>query len=331
MKDIKKLKIYLEQRILSSDNVVIVPHKNPDFDAIASSLGLSLIARKFKKPSYIIVDDPIHKIESGVQTIIEQTREKGFNIVDRERYLQLPKDDELLILTDVNKKNLIYLNDDIISRQKDIIIIDHHSEDLNTVPANYKFIDLTASSACEILTKLLCAFKIKYDEDIANYLLAGIYLDTNKMMKNITSDTMKMVTKLLENKASNDKVADFFSEDFISDRKVQDLVSNAEFFNYAVATVIGEEDREYTREELAKAADYLLKFKIDAAFAIGKIEDDIVSISARSKGKIDVGEIMQGLNGGGNQCSAATKIENCTPKEAGKQLTKVIRPTFYKK
>ena len=47
MQNIKNLKVYLESKILASNNVVIVPHMGIDFDAIASAIGLSQIAIKY--------------------------------------------------------------------------------------------------------------------------------------------------------------------------------------------------------------------------------------------------------------------------------------------
>ena len=53
MEAIKKLRVNMEQKILEANNVVIVPHTGIDFDAIGSAIGLSLIARRMKKPSSI--------------------------------------------------------------------------------------------------------------------------------------------------------------------------------------------------------------------------------------------------------------------------------------
>ena len=177
--------------------------------------------------------------------------------------------------------------------------------------------------------KLLCQFKVKPNSEIANYLLAGIYLDTNKLTKNVSSETMKTIAKLLESGASMNRVTDLFAEDFISDRRVQELVSKAKISTFSIAIVTAEDNIEYTREELAKVADYLLKYKVDAAFAIGNIGDDIVSISARSKERVNVGAVMQNLEGGGNQYSAATKLSNSTIKEAAERLMKIIQPPCY--
>ena len=329
MEDLKQFKLSMKQKILEAGNVVIVPHKGPDFDAIGSALGLTMIVKKFKKPFYIIIDDPIYKIDHGVQVIMDEVK-KDCLIINREKYLKSKDDDDLFILTDVNKPSLISINDELQNEDK-TIIIDHHDEDHTTIKSSLKYINSNISSASEIVTKLLALYEIKIYPDIANYLLAGIYLDTNKFTKNVTSDTMKTIAKLLDFGADVNKVTEYFEEDFMSDRRVQELVSRAEITNYSIATVLAEEEIEYTREELAKVADYLLKYKVDAAFAIGNIGDNTVSISARSKEKINVGEIMQQLEGGGNPYSGATKLTNSTVEEAGKRLSKIITPTYYKK
>lgn len=326
MCNLKGLKVVLEQKILECSNVVIVPHNGVDFDAIGSAIGLSLIAKKFKKTPYIVVNDPIYKIDHGVQLIMEEAK-KEVAIVSKDKYLQNKENDDLFILTDVNKSHLICMNDKLnLSRT---VIIDHHEEDKSTVQAAEKYIQTGASSASEIITKLLCMFKIKPNPDVANYLLSGIYLDTNKLTKNASSDTMKTIAKLLESGANMNLVTDLFAEDFISDRRVQELVSKAKMTTFSVSIVCAEECIEYTKEELAKVADYLLKYKVDAAFAIGNIGDGVVSISARSKDKVNVGAVMQNLEGGGNQYSAATKLTNCTIHEAAERLMKIIQPQCY--
>ncbi len=327
MQDIKNLKINMEQKILESSKVVIVPHNNIDFDAIGSAIGLSLITKKLKKASCIVVNDPIYKIDHGVQLIIEEAK-KEFSIINREKYLEQAVSDELFILTDVNKSYLISLEDKLPNNEN-VIIIDHHATDDNTVDSSIKYIDTSVSSASEIVTKILCMSKIKIQQEIANYLLAGIYLDTNKLSKNASSETMRIVAKLMECGANLNTVTDFFTEDFISDRRVQELVNRAKMINLSIAIVSADEEEEYTREELAKAADYLLKYKVDASFAIGNIDDHIVSISARSKERVDVGQVMQQLEGGGNQYSGATKLKDCTVEEATKRLKKVIKPSCY--
>ncbi len=326
---IKNLKVYLDSldSIGEIENVIIVPHKNVDFDAIASSIGFSLIASKMKKNPYIVVDDQSYSIDRGVQIIMDEAK-KTYPIINRDKYLQMRKSSDLIVLVDVNKKYLISLRDDIDEKDR-VMIIDHHDSDDSTVLAECEYIDTSMSSASEIIMKLLGLYRIKPCSSVANYLLAGIYLDTNRLSKNVTPETMKVVAKLMECGANINRVTDLFTEDFNSDRRVQELVSRAKISNYSIATIVANSDEEFTREELAKAADYLLKYKVDAAFAVGNIGDNTVSISARSKEKVNVGEVMHQLEGGGNPFSGATKLQNTTTEEAGKRLIKVLTPPFY--
>ena len=58
--------------------------------------------------------------------------------------------------------------------------------------------------------------------------------------------------------------------------------------------------------------------------------ENVISISARSKGDINVGEIMSGLKGGGHLCSAATRLEGEDLDETVKSLKKIYKPKFSK-
>ena len=330
MTNIKDLKVNLENKILSTENVIIVPHKFADFDAIGSAIGLSLLPRKLKHQAFIVNGDSPTEMEAGVKVITEEAG-KEYGIVSKEKLIASNPngfDQSLFVLTDVNKDYLIHVKDLITDPEK-TVILDHHEEDQKTVPSNHKYIDTSSSSASETVTKLLSACKIKIPSDVAKYLLAGIYLDTNKLTKNVSSETMKTVAKLLESGASMPDVINLFKEDFYSDRRVQELVGKIKMFNYSLAVLVGNDEDEFSREELAKAADYALKYGCDGVFAVGNVGNGTVSVSARSNAVINVGGIMQEMGGGGNQYSAATKIEGITPTEVGEQLQKILKPKYY--
>jgi phosphoesterase RecJ-like protein len=260
-----------------------------------------------------------------VQSIISTVKDEH-SIISLDQYSKDSHENDLNILCDVNKPKLTYIED---FSKENLVIIDHHDKDNETFESEIEHIDPTASSASEIVTALLSAYKIKIPLDIANILLAGILLDTNRLSKNVSSDTMKIVTKLLESGATMEKAGDFFTEDFNSDRKIQELVSGTKFLNYTIALIMADEDKEYTKEELAKAADYLLRYKVDAAYAIGNIGDGVISISARSKDSVNVGDVMRELEGGGNQYSGATKLKDTSIEEVGEKLRKIILPNHY--
>ena len=327
MIDIDNLKVNFENKVLSSDKVIIVPHKNADFDAIGSSLGLSFATKKLKKEPIVIVDDKTYELDRGVQYIIKEAR-SDYQIKSKCKYLQDRSKNDLFILTDVNKSYLITCND-LIDNPDKVIIIDHHEEDEASVKSNDVFIDPKISSASEIVSKMLLRMKAKIPKNIANYLLAGIYLDTNKLTKNVSSETLLIASKLLENGADTNEVLELFVEDFDSDRRVQELVNKTKMITYKIALVLADEKEEYTTKEIARTADNGLTYGCDASFAVAKIDDDTVAISARSKEKVDCAKIMSEFKGGGNQFSGAARVKDISIEEIGNKLVKLLRPNYY--
>lgn len=323
---INDLKIYISEKMKNAKKVIIIPHINPDFDAIGSAAGITLIAKKFKKESRIIVDDDINAIDDGVRLIIDELNKDNELVINKSKYKDIKNKDDLFILTDVNKKKLISMNS--IINKKNTVVIDHHESGDDTVLSNYEYIDTNVSSASEIVTRLLASYKIKIPKNIANYLLAGIHLDTNRLTKNTSSNTFKVISKLLDSKADMSKVTNFFVEDFYSDRKVQNLVNMLDISNYTVGTIIAK-DCLVEPIELAKAADYSLRYGLDAVFALGKIDEDTISISSRSQGKVNVGAVMREFDGGGHMYSGAAKIKDATIEEVGIKLKKLLKNPYY--
>lgn len=327
MSNVCELKKILEKKISESKQVILTGHVGADFDSIASCIAMSEIVKKFKTDGYILYNEQEIKVEPGVKEMIDSTN-STINYINNEEYKKIRTNKDLLITLDVSNKDILPCRD-YLNYFKDIIVIDHHTENSHPIETNYNYIISDVSSISEVITNLLISYKINFTKNIANYLLAGIYLDTDKYTKNCSSKTMSTVSKLLDRGADIVKVNEFFETDFESDRKVQDLVSKANFITYSIAICVADEDVTYTKEELAKVSDYLLRFKADAAFAAGFIDDDLISISARSKGKVDVSKIMNIMSGGGNIYSAATKINSKELNEEGKKLELLTKPNFY--
>lgn len=322
---IRRLKETLESVTKSSSKVFIVGHDEPDYDAIGSAIGISIFSKELNENTYIVVNDTDIELEPGVKKIIDDNK-IDHNIIGLSRFRELVDNQSSLITTDVNKKNIISVKD-YLDVFNDIVIIDHHQETEDTIKTDKKFIDEKISSASEIVSDLLNKSKIKYKKDIANYLLAGIILDTKRYMKNTSPKTHDIAEKLMRRGADSDYVNDLFLTEFEDEGQIALLIhsnSNTNFqlysYNlfkeYNVSFTLNRENPTeiYKKVNIAKAADKMLKFRIDAAFVLGYTNDSTISISARSKSDIDVGEVMKYINGGGNAKNAASKIEvedNC--------------------
>ncbi len=302
------LKDTLTRLLNSNDTVFIISHDRPDFDALGASIGMAFICEKMKKKPYIIISEEFKDMDKSTSTVVGDMKNR-FNVIRKEEIESYKGNDNLLIVLDTNKEYMISVNSKDFD---DVIVIDHHSQDDKTIKNAYKFIEVGVSSTCEIVEGLIGQFKVKYDPKYyASYLLAGIELDTKGYDKNATDKTHDAASRLLRAGADKSYVKELFAEDFAKDRAIQMLVSETKIFDFSLAVACQNSslDVTYTREDLAKAADYMLKFNTDATFAIGRIDGENFYISARSNGLLNVGNIMSVFsNGGGNAHSAAAKI-----------------------
>ena len=265
------------------------------------------------------MEDDESKFESGVKRIIDSKRQT-VSFIKKDEFLERVDSDSLLVVTDVNKKPFIAVGDSL-DCFGNIIVIDHHSEDETTIPTEDKYISLEASSACEMVAKVLSLAKIPYDQDVANYLLAGICLDTKRFKQNTTDKTHDIAEKLIKKGADIDFVNNLFLEEFESFCRISNLIINGTTIKKISDSALtpiqvsftlnrNQPNQIYHREDYAKAADRMMKFHgIDAAFALGFIEPGIVHISARSGKRVNVGKIMSAMGGGGNAQSAGGRIE----------------------
>lgn len=342
---IKNLKINLESKILKTNNTFIVAHNGIDLDGLGSAVGLSLIPTHLGKHAYIVVDENDFSMDTLVQTLIEQKCE-NFKFVNKDECLDLLSGNDLLILTDVNKKSRIALGDSL-DKFSEIVVVDHHEIDTDSVSLDDSYIYPKASSASEIVTNLIRLFQIKYDENVATALLAGINLDTSNYTKNRNATTLRAIATLMDNGGDDAYITALFMGDYSDNIKKYEVASriNTEFRTFTRETMVPMEDEQHedtsfcttfsvaiaadseTRGKvvLAQAANYLLDFA-DVSITIANISENTISVHGRSKGQINVGELFKKVGGGGSVKSSAIELHDCTLEEAKTKILSIFPP-----
>ena len=332
------LKRNLIEELNNTDKLFIMPHINMDFDSIASAAALHDICASYRKTIYIVTDDNESTMESSFSIMYKELK-KTCDFISTSEVEKLRSDDDLLVIVDTNKTNLVPMD---VSCFKHIIIIDHHKTDEKTIYTDKMFIETDISSASEIMFNLIKKFNININEYLAHCLLAGIYLDTNRLSRNFKSSTSRAVTELMDLGANSDEVNNLFvianfDNDRMQQRLISKLIDSTLFSMYNIAISIND-TYSYTQENLAKAADYLLQYSIDAAFVIGFVDKkelglghkDLVSVKARSKSKkentIDVSNVMKIFGGGGDENRAACLIETDNILAVKEAIQYIIKP-----
>ena len=306
--------------IKNSATVYVTGHKDLDLDALGAMVGVSLLADHYKKESYLIIDESTH--EAGVKKALGKL--EGMKIVKTDEIDAIDGDD-LLIITDTNKKYLLQ-NEKLVDMFTNVMIIDHHDEDENTIKSDCNLILNGVSSTCELLT-LVMKEKDLYPLDFyATLLLSGIVLDTNNFSLKTNYHTYEAAYYLTKNGADNNEVQYLLKQNLKKYVAREKMLYDIKTISSKFAISIGGRRDRYRREDLAKIADTLLQFEnIEASFVIAFLGKGRVGISARSMGNVDVGEVMNFLDGGGNKTVAATVIESNNLKDVYKELTKILR------
>lgn len=329
---------YLLTKISEADNLLIMGHRNPDFDSIGSCVGIAQLGLLAGIPTKIVMD--LDNVSFRIATErLAATPTYSDMFISAHKGLDLVRSGTLLIIADANNLRIIEspeVADSVRQVSGKIAIIDHHRQageyDFDPV-VNY--IDPGASSATELVAEMLEqsetgneseSSKLVSDE-VASVMLSGIMLDTNGFTRNTGSRTLDAARYLFGKGANAEYVHGFFNQDYadyVCERSFSgcSLMHNNQIgLTWSQGTGRGADDR----VAAAKEADRLLNVKgVCASFAL-VVVDNAVHISGRSDGSINVQLILERLGGGGRFDSAGTVLADVSLDTAVEDLREAIR------
>lgn len=319
--------------ISKSSNVILMAHKNIDFDAIGACVGMARMCMFCGVPVNIIANhnDPNFRLcydrISGISDYNGNNPENNIVFVSPEDALELVKPETLLIILDVNNCAQ-FESQDVEEICKKTIVIDHHRKtaEFSKQPL-VSYIEPSASSACELVAEILEQSLPSGSllEEEANLMYAGILLDTKQFTRNTGVRTFGAALYLRREDANPTEAMTLFKtdlKDFISEARFE---SNAVIYRKVIAISLNDDENNTPADRIsaAKAADKLLTvFNVLASFALCRI-GDVIHISARSLGTINVQAILEKLEGGGHYHAAATQL-NESMTDALNRLKKAI-------
>ena len=296
-------------------NVIIMGHLRPDFDSIASNIGIAKLVQSFNKEYCIVVD----KNDTNIAKIIETVSvypEYDTVFVDAQYAQELMTPDTLVIITDASNPE-IFAARGIYDNANKVIVIDHHAvnQALDSQVMKLSNIDPTASSAselvCEILELSLQPNALRQEE--AQILLAGILLDTQFFSRDTGTRTYSACMYLRNAGADHGKAKNFFKSDMNQFKIINAISSNVSIYREKFVISTYDENTNPENKVLAsKAADSMVEIDgVSASFVLYRLENGI-NLSARSDGTINVINIAKSLGGGGHFQSAGALIREIT-------------------
>ena len=319
----------LSNLIKTSKHVMIMGHKNMDFDALGASLGVYEICKSLKAKAHFIYEDDL--VEFQTKRAFRQvynSSEIAEMTLTPAKALQYATENTLVIVVDVHRPELT-LQPKLLEKCKEICVIDHHRKGdsfiANTV---FQYHEPQSSSASELVTELIYyqPNKVSVSEEAANFLLSGICLDTKFYRSGTSGKTFEMSMILKNYQASVEAVTDFFKEEYEEMKLISGIVNTSKAIYPGIYVAKADEDDIITRTVLSKAAEEILATKgVQAVFVIGRTNNNEVSCSARSLQDFNVQLIMEMMGGGGHFSKAAVQIPNTSVESLSDQLEEKVK------
>lgn len=297
--------------------IVIIPHKNPDGDAIGSTLGLWHYLKGKSQDATIIVPNDFPKFLKWMPG--------NEQIVNFERDPSMAKsliDNATVICTlDFNHLGRIGQLQALLEDSSALfVMIDHHQEPGDYAKITYS--DVSMSSTCEMVFNLIEGLKDveSITPDLAISLYTGIMTDTGSFKyASTTSRTHSVVAKLIEKGAKNTEAHNKVYDTNTPSRlhllgcALKNMVILEEF-NTAYITLSQDEldAYDYKKGDTEGFVNYGLTLEgiVFAIIFIENREEGIIKISFRSEGEFSVNEFARAhFNGGGHTNAAGGRSD----------------------
>ena len=317
----------ISDKIRSVDQVFVVGHKNLDMDAFGSAVGMQLFASNVTENSYAIYDE--EQMSPDIERAVSFLEKEGVTkLLSVKEAMGMVTNRSLLILVD-HSKTALTLSKDFYDLFTQTIVIDHHRRDQD-FPDNavITYIESGASSASELVTELIQfqnSKKNRLSRMQASVLMAGMMLDTKNFTSRVTSRTFDVASYLRTRGSDSIAIQEMAATDFEEYREVNELILQGRKLGSDVLIAEAKDSKCYDTVVISKAADAMLAMSgIEASFVLAKNTQGFISISARSRSKLNVQRIMEELGGGGHFNLAAAQIKDLTLSEAGEKLTEIV-------
>lgn len=317
----------ISEKLKSVDRVFIVGHKNLDMDALGSAVGMQLFSSNVLEESYVVYD--ASQMSPDIRRAIELLDKEGVSsLLTLEEASEMVTRRSLLVMVD-HSKTVLTLSKDFYNLFNQTIVIDHHRRDQD-FPENavITYIESGASSASELVTELIQfqnSKKKRLSRIQASVLMGGMMLDTKNFTSRVTSRTFDVASYLRTRGSDSVVIQDISATDFEEYRLVNELILQGQMVQPSILVAQALETKTYDTVVISKAADALLAMSgIEASFVLAKNDQGVISISARSRSRINVQRIMEELGGGGHFNLAAARLTGMNLQEAGDKLKTVI-------
>lgn len=185
-----------KRKIEKASKILIVTHKNPDGDAIGSSLALRAAIRILGREVEVVDIDGVPERYTFLPY--------SFKISDG----FYPQDFDMAIIVDCGgwSRTGFFEDDELnIDWPEELVVVDHHH--IQNLTPGLHIIDAKASSAAQLVYYIIKQWGIGINKDIATCLMAGLSSDTGSFKhSNTTAEVFEIASELMSKGANLSKI-----------------------------------------------------------------------------------------------------------------------------
>jgi phosphoesterase RecJ-like protein len=297
--------------------IVIVPHRNPDGDAMGSTLALFHYLQLYQHEVVVISPNEFPEflawLPAAKQVLVYEK--------DKAHCSALIEEAALLFTLDFNALHRTGEMEQVLKKAKaPFILIDHHEKP--DTYAQFTFSDTSYGSTCEMIYDFIEVLgdKAKLNTNIATCIYTGILTDSGSFrFPKTTGRTHRIAGELIDLGVENSKIPELLFDNSSFDRlqlmgrAFQNMkVFPAQKATYTYLTQADLDEFHYQKGDTEGIVNYGLSIQgiVFTAIFIEHRDENLVKISFRSQGDFNVNEFArQHFSGGGHINAAGGKSE----------------------
>ena len=308
-----KMDIELLQSLLASPKkIAIIPHRNPDGDAMGSTLGLFHFLRLLNQDPVVIAPNDFPEFLAwmpGSNEVVVYENNKP-------QTTTLLQQCELIFTLDFNALHRTGEMENVLKTLKaPFVMIDHHQMPDNFATITYS--DTSFGSTCQMIynTIVFLGKKDLINTTIATCLYTGILTDSGSFrFPKTTGDVHRIVAEFIDLGVQNTEIPNLLFDNNSYDRLqlLGRALQNMKVIpdHKTAYTSLSQKELyefHYVKGDTEGIVNYGLNIKgvVFAAIFIENKDEGIVKISFRSQGDFDVNEFARAHFSGGGHINAA--------------------------
>ena len=317
----------IRENMETADEVFIMGHIREDYDAFGAAVGVALMAKNLGKPVHIVLSNWLDSVEKIVDLLKKDEAYKDLFVSANDVTISTSLE-PLLVVVDTFIPKLVAAPV-LLERIKNVVVIDHHRRSENTIknPAII-YLEPGSSSTCEMVTELLMYFddKIRIGKLAATALYSGIVVDTKNFSIQAGARTFEAAAYLRRSGADPVVVNYLFKSDYETTVSLAKTEAQSEYYEGGLVVSFIKNIIPNVQAIAGQAADSLLRIEgVRMTIILFQMKNDMIGISARSGGDLNVQVIMEKFGGGGHQNVAGAQVKNISLPELKQSVVEAAR------